>query len=372
MAHATAVNRRWTSHDARPGAPAALGVVLITVLAAVLAGPAGAQTCPDPAQASCSAVAQPDTFPRIHFRAFAGVFGSQGQDSTVARRVTLVWDRDTVAEKRALANPAAGGFGGYNIYRVFTQRDTCKLELVRRFIYADTLLWHFPQYDRDPRFPGTENGYVFPAGASTRMTFVDPDSAGRLVKLCRRYDVNGNCSSRGDSVYALVPPPPPPDGYAAYYAIVYAADPQYVQGGFEELFIPDLTRCAVPGDRTTCCNINNHDLNLMREPVLITGPPAADLEDVFVVPNPYRGSEPWDPAGTHRVQFRNLPEKAEVRIYTVAGDLVRVLDHESSISGAADWDLKNGAGLDVTAGIYMYRVTTPQGFEIRKHLVVVR
>lgn len=371
MAHATAVNRRWISYRALPGAMAALGAVFLLALAAAFAAPAAAQPCPDPAQAYCSTVAQPDTFPRIHFRAFPGVFGAQGQDSTAARTVTLVWDRDTVAEKRALANPAGGGFGGYNIYRVFTNRDTCKLELVRRYIYADTLLWHFPQYLRQPQYAGTDSEYVLPS-TQTQITFVDPDSAGNLVKRCRRYDINGNCSSRGDSVFVLVPPPPPPDGYAAYYAIVYAADPQLVQGGFEELFVPDLDRCAVPGDRTTCCNINNHDLNLMREPVYLTGPPTADLENVYVVPNPYRGNEPWDPAGSHRVQFRNLPEQAEVRIYTVAGDLVRVLEHESTISGAADWDLKNGQGQDVTAGIYMYRVTAPQGFEVRKHLVVVR
>jgi hypothetical protein len=371
MAHGTAVNRRWTSDLAGPGALAALGAALLTVLAAALAGPAAAQICPDPAQAHCVGVAHPDTFPRLHFRAFAGLIGSLGQDSTVSRRVTLVWDRDTVAEKRAMAVPADGGFGGYNIYRVYTNRDTCKLVLVRRYIYADTLLWYFPKYLRRAQYAGTDSEYVLPS-RQVQMTFVDPDSSGNLVKRCRRYDINGNCSSIGDSVFVLVPPPPPPDGYAAYYAIVYASDPQYVQSGFEELFVPDLTQCTVPGDRTTCCNINNHDLNLMREPVFISGAPTADLEDVYAVPNPYRGSEPWDQAGTSRVQFRNLPAKAEVRIYTVAGDLVRILAHESTVSGAADWDLKNGDGRDVTAGIYMYRVTTPQGFEVRKHLVVVR
>jgi hypothetical protein len=371
MANATAVIRRWTSHRAGPGAAVALGAALFTVFAVALAGPAGAQPCPDPTGARCASVAQPDTFPRIHFRALPGVIGSAGQDSTVSRKVSLVWDRDTVAEKRAMANPAGGGFGGYNIYRVYTNRDTCQLELIRRFVYADTLLWHFPQYVHRPQYAGTDSEFVLPSH-EVRLTFVDPDSAGNLVKRCRRYDLNGNCASRGDSVFALVPPPPPPDGYPAYYAIVYAADPLYVQSGFEELFVPDTTQCLVAGDRTTCCNINNHDLNLMREPVIVTGAPTADLEEVFVVPNPYRGSEPWDPTGTNRVQFRNLPEKAEIRIYTVAGDLVRILDHESVISGAADWDLKNGDGRDVTAGIYMYRVTTPQGFEIRKHLVVVR
>lgn len=368
MPYTTAPSRRKTSRRWWPGALGALGAAALWL---ALAGPARAQTCPDPADARCATVATPDTFPRIHFRAFPGVVGSQGQDSTVARKITLVWDRDTVAEKRCLQNAAAGGFGGYNIYRVYTNRDTCEIELVRRFLYADSLLWHFPTYLRRPQYAGTDSEYVLPR-ADVRMTFVDPDSAGNLVKLCRTYDINGNCSSIGDSVFALVPPPPPPDGFAIYYAIVYGANPALIQGSFENLFVPDRALCAVPDSLPTCCNINNLALNLMQDPVYTTGPPRENLEEVFAVPNPYRGTDAWDPAGTHRVQFRNLPDKAQVRIYTVAGDLVRVLDHESVISGAADWDLKNGDGRDVTAGIYIYRVTTPGGFEVRKHLVVVR
>jgi len=110
-------------------------LLLVACLAASgmagLAGGTRAADCPNP-NADCAGVAKPDTFPRIHFRAFPGVIGSQGQDSTVGRKVTLVWDRDLALEQRLLADTAQGGFGGYNIYRVFVSPDTCRMELSRR------------------------------------------------------------------------------------------------------------------------------------------------------------------------------------------------------------------------------------------------
>src|SRR5262249_4602882 len=186
----------------------------------------------------------PDTFPRIHFRAFAGAIGSRGQDSTVSRKATVVWDRDLALEQRLRADTTGGGFGGYNIYPVFTNPDPCKKDLSPRFVYKDTLLWHF-------------------GDNQVTVNFVDPDSAGRLIKQvrCLRRDrTTGRCLV-SDSIFVLSPPPPPPDGFAVYYAIVYAADPARVQGGFEDLFVPDLAHCGNAGNLTTCCNVNNHDLN---------------------------------------------------------------------------------------------------------------
>ena len=59
-------------------------------------------------------------------------------------------------------------------------------------------------------------------------------------------------------------------------------------------------------------------------PVEPTGGPALDLQRVLAVPNPYRGSEVWDRPGQSEVHFINLPTQARIRIYTLAGDLVRI------------------------------------------------
>jgi hypothetical protein len=122
--------------------------------------------------------------------------------------------------------------------------------------------------------------------------------------------------------------------------------------------------------------VNNLALNLMTQPVFTTPPPTSDLEQVFVTPNPYLGNEAWDAPGEHRVQFRNLPPQAKIQIFTVAGDLVCELSHQSTVSGSEDWDLKNGERRDVTSGIYIFRVTAPNGhggtFQTKGHFVIVR
>jgi hypothetical protein len=349
---------------------------ILAALLGLLAAGAGsalaqAPPCPNPGD-TCTAVTvpAPGQFPRISFRAFAGLVGSQGQDSTVNQRVTLQLTRDLDLEQQLLADTAGGGFGGYNIYRVYTDRDTCQLELLRRYVYKDTLLWHFPDSQR-----------VIP--------FVDPDSAGNLVKICRPAldpitgePIPGTCGRAGDSVYVFQPAPAPHDGFAAYYTVVYATDQNLTVGAFEDKFVPDTTNswanCGVYGDRTTCCNVNYRALNLMTDPLYVTGPPQQNLDQVTVVPNPYRGSAAWDPTGQHRLEFRGLPSVAEIRIYTAAGDLIRILEHNSSTSGAESWDLKNQNGEDVVSGIYMYRIWAPPtgdnqlGFRYYNHFVVIR
>ncbi|MCK4916513.1 MAG: T9SS C-terminal target domain-containing protein, partial [Candidatus Eisenbacteria sp.] len=60
--------------------------------------------------------------------------------------------------------------------------------------------------------------------------------------------------------------------------------------------------------------------------------------------------------GQRRVVFIGLPEKAKIRIYTVAADLVRTLIHEDDESDIEPWDLKNDAGEEVAPGVYIFQV----------------
>src|SRR5258708_7429931 len=76
--------------------------------------------------------------------------------------------------------------------------------------------------------------------------------------------------------------------------------------------------------------------------------------------------------GLNRVQFQNLPATVKVRIYTVAGDLVRELEKNDPQSGELDWDLKNANQKDVASGIYVFHATSSQGFEQKGHFVVIR
>ena len=206
------------------------------------------------------------------------------------------------------------------------------------------------------------------------LTFVDPDSNGRYVKVCRRPGTGiGRCESQGDSIFILIAPPGPHDGFLTWYSITIerknTTDPDY-----EDLFVPDtlnnFARCTDPNDRGTCPNLN-HKLRNIFGPVEPTSGPTPNLETVLAVPNPYRGSEVWDPPGQGEVHFINLPPRSKIRIYTAAGDLVREIAHSDNIRDFERWDLKNDSGRLVASGIYMYRIEAGS-FHFQNRLVVIR
>ncbi len=85
--------------------------------------------------------------------------------------------------------------------------------------------------------------------------------------------------------------------------------------------------------------------------------------DIYVVPNPYVFNDVQRSFGIDdpfRIEFRNLPEEATIRIYTISGDLVRTIEHgpdaRGNLSGSAVWNQKTDSGLLVAPGLYIYNV----------------
>jgi len=273
-----------------------------------------------------------------------------------ARAVTVRFLRD----RRAEARP---DFGGYRVYRMTNAPDSTQAVLIRRFSLNTNseLTWKFSVLDPTTMQYRCRGDVVH----DSIVTFVDPDSNGQFRKVCRRRDPPdnplGRCLSPGDSVFVLVPPPGPHDGFLTWYSITYerknTTDPDY-----EDLFVPD------PLDNTR--NLN-HKLRNLAGPVEPTGGPTVNLERVLAVPNPYRGSEVWDQPGQGEIHFINLPVRSTIKIYTVAGDLVREIQHNDSVRDFERWDLKNASGKFVSAGIYMYRVEAGS-FQFQNRLVVIR
>ncbi len=280
------------------------------------------------------------------------------------RAITVRFLRD----RRAEARP---DFGGYRVYRMTNSPDSSKAVLIRRFSLnaGSELTWNFS------RLSATTMNYICNGGVvhDSIVTFVDPDSNGQFIKVCRRIAPDGRCASVGDSVFILSAPPGPHDGFLTWYSVTIerknTTDPDY-----EDLFLPDtldnFARCSNPNNRGTCPNLNNKLRNLAG-PVEPTGGPTADLEHVFAVPNPYRGSEVWDQPGQGEVHFVNLPPSSTIRIYTVAGDLVRVITHADNVRDFERWDLRNANGSPVASGIYMYRIESGT-FHFQNRLVVIR
>jgi len=109
-----------------------------------------------------------------------------------------------------------------------------------------------------------------------------------------------------------------------------------------------------------------------------SAPPASNLEQVHVVPNPFRGSAEWDPVpGENRIHFTNLEGGSTVRIFTSNGELVRILTqnpgaNQGGATGDLEWDTKNADGRKVVSGIYIYQVESPQGRTVKGHFVIIR
>ncbi|MFZ5516912.1 MAG: hypothetical protein ACOY90_09760 [Candidatus Zhuqueibacterota bacterium] len=86
-------------------------------------------------------------------------------------------------------------------------------------------------------------------------------------------------------------------------------------------------------------------------------------DDPYVVPNPYVGSASFEEErfaisgrGERRIEFRSLPGKCTIRIFTVRGELVETLFHDGSLNGYIPWDLRTKDNLDVAPGLYIFHV----------------
>jgi hypothetical protein len=118
--------------------------------------------------------------------------------------------------------------------------------------------------------------------------------------------------------------------------------------------------------------------------------PSTHLGQVKVVPNPYRTdvdytfeSGGWE--GLSRlwtenqrvVWFIHLPPKCTIRIFTVTGDEVAVLEHDDANRtspdrpvGQEEWNLLSGSGRAIASGIYVFTVESDFGRQIGKFVVI--
>ena len=82
------------------------------------------------------------------------------------------------------------------------------------------------------------------------------------------------------------------------------------------------------------------------------------LDDVKVVPNPYYNYSILEPDQFDRIiKFTNLPPtRCTIRIFNIAGDLVREMVKEDEAAAEFVWDVKTNSGLYVASGIYVYYI----------------
>jgi hypothetical protein len=84
-----------------------------------------------------------------------------------------------------------------------------------------------------------------------------------------------------------------------------------------------------------------------------------DLKKVNVFPNPYYGiNEAETSRYAHFVTFSHLPKKAKIRIFDLAGTLVRTIEKDSA-EQFLQWNLNNQEELPVASGLYIAHIEMP-------------
>ncbi|MBM3329363.1 MAG: hypothetical protein FJY67_07830 [Calditrichaeota bacterium] len=139
-----------------------------------------------------------------------------------------------------------------------------------------------------------------------------------------------------------------------------------------------------------------------RANMIFAAPSGSDLQPVRVAPNPYRVSEDytqvhgggvsWEnrddgtaqffPQSDRRLFFYNLPRSCLIRIYSLSGDLIAIVPHNTTGDAnqgwapdfAEGWDLNSRNHQQVVSGIYLFTVEdlTPGGGISTGKFVVIR
>jgi hypothetical protein len=89
------------------------------------------------------------------------------------------------------------------------------------------------------------------------------------------------------------------------------------------------------------------------------------LDAIYVVPNPYVAfSDVEMPGptsqrrGNQQLQFRNLPPRCTIRIYTMVGELVDTIEKDDA-TNFASWRILSNEGQRLAYGVYLYHVDAP-------------
>jgi hypothetical protein len=105
-----------------------------------------------------------------------------------------------------------------------------------------------------------------------------------------------------------------------------------------------------------------------------------DLQRIYTVPNPYRtGTSAQTAPNYHNfpdnsIKFFNVPNEAELKIFTIAGDLVWETYHTSpdGSNGVITWNTMNKHGEMTCSGVYIFKCESGTGDHVYGRIVIIR
>lgn len=202
--------------------------------------------------------------------------------------------------------------------------------------------------------------------------------------LIAQYDNPGNRTGFNNGLEAIrLPEPVTFPGDTTQYHYLFEADG--LLSGWQYLFTvtsfdegdPDAGLASFESSRTA---------NATR---VFPGTSAANDKNkkVGVYPNPYRVNAAWDgdSSRNRRLNFFNLPARCEIRIYTLAGEVVTTLYHDAETyqgdtrwyddfggsqrqlpGGEHSWDVLSQNGLNIATGLYLFSVKDLDSGEVQQ------
>ncbi len=188
------------------------------------------------------------------------------------------------------------------------------------------------------------------------MIDLPPGNSNEMVH--RHTDAGGDFADINDQV--IFDNIPQPVNGLNYYYTVCAYDPNK----------PDINLTSIESARSNY----RRNVDGAPEPVIprTVSEPENNLDNIRVVPNPYRGTAEYEARYENRLSFIHLPARCKISIFTLTGDLVDEIYHNDVANGAEYWDLVSRNDQQVVSGLYIYVVETPDGESKIDRFLIIR
>lgn len=98
--------------------------------------------------------------------------------------------------------------------------------------------------------------------------------------------------------------------------------------------------------------------------IVVISASAPDLSLAHCYPVPFKPS-----AGHTTIRFQDLTQKAEIKIYTIAGELVKAIS-KSDANDYIDWDVRNSRGEQLASGVFIYVIKAGHSSKKGKLMVI--
>ncbi len=176
------------------------------------------------------------------------------------------------------------------------------------------------------------------------------------------------------------------NGFPYWYAVT-AYDSGDPASGIEPIFGKFSQAAALVYPKWGPTNSLGDDLVIPDEaaPGMVgSGGPFVTLDNVHVVPNPYKERAEWDLEGAagdptgRRIYFVNLPERATIRIFSLTGDLLQTIEHQwvptnpdpTDPDAGTFWNLVTRNNQEVVSGVYIYQIESEVGTKVGKFAII--